>query len=671
MEFVWLDVLIHGLIYILCLVVPGWAWLSLFGINHKEVWFFYPVASLGFFIALSVTFTLFSITPSLALFSTGYFLLVIGLVVLATPKPLPKLNVSRFFLSDLSGDHGLLPQTAVPLVVFLGVFIYGLVGGVYVEVPGDPLWHVGKINHASLAWRQQLAPPFNNTQDVFLISNYYWYHFCGWLIALTGVSLESALHSIWVVNLMVVTGCFYGFAKFVLNESTLNQSQRTMAASIAVLFWVFHFGIGPFSYLRYYTFAPSFLAFTGYWSTIVAVWCFFNRDTGRIKLMALSAVLGGTTLMLHQQEALFIAVMSLLLVAAMFLRLVFGAGGYSIKQIRLRLFATDSTRIVCLCMGLILVGYLLVHGYLYVSRVRNFALEGGWLTPMSDTLGIFKHLYVLKPDRQFYQVITVWGIWGYLMYALRSRQYPVPIIIAAGLWAPLWTVFNPVFIDLFLRVSWPEVVWRLSYLVPMELAMAFLVVSGGSALLRMGRPVKGARKTQSVCLLIGSVVLLLPLGTGVIANPYHKFAMLKSTPKEADYRLVSDLLEELNKYPEQPILTDQVTGYIINAFTVQQYHGHKFYGHGALNTKQAEYETTDFEPYEGGLLIINQRRGSASEIGQISGHWPTNIRAFDEWYSAEFVRFVESNDGMFTPLLDLNELIIYRVREKDSPESTG
>lgn len=54
-----------------------------------------------------------------------------------------------------------------------------------------------------------------------------------------------------------------------------------------------------------------------------------------------------------------------------------------------------------------------------------------FLTPLSPTLPVLKHLYVINPAFQPYHAVTVWGVVIYLFYLLRFRFLAIsPILLA-------------------------------------------------------------------------------------------------------------------------------------------------------------------------------------------------------------------------------------------------
>ncbi|NKB64473.1 MAG: hypothetical protein GKR95_20920 [Gammaproteobacteria bacterium] len=648
------------LLYSICLVVPGWALLSSLRITGFTNWYLYPISSLGVFVVMSVVFSLFNFPVSW--FAVSYFLVVLGLIAMAVKTRYPSLpKFSDWETVSISGNWPII----LPAGLFSVLLFYGISVGPYMEIPGDPLWHILKIGEAIEHWVAGEVWEFKAKKDVLLAPNYHWYHFCGWLIELTGANLQRAMASIWIVNFILFTSAFYAFAIRVFKDTELSDLQQKCASALAVVFLLLHFGIGSFSYLRYYAFAPSFIALIGYWSMVIVIWDFLSGRSGLVKAVLLGGFLAFTTMLLHHQEVLFMAVMAVLITGAMFWRWLCAGGSFPWKSRwkdpGLRLKKNRSAQIVCLCFLLVIIGYLVIHGYLYFSRVRNHALEGGWLMPVSHTIPLLKHLFILKPNWQFYQVLTVWGIWGYAVYFFHMRKVKFPVVVVAGIWAPLWTVFNPVFIDFFLRLSFPEVVWRLVYIVPMELALSLLVVLWFQDFSWKTGRAFSYRTVGSLTLILITILLLWPFTTSILSNQYAKFGMLSSVNKEADHRHLNDLVTYLEQISETQLLTDQITGYVINAFTQHRYNGHKFYGHGALNTRDAEYKIEDFNSYQQGILVINQRQGSMSDTGRVSGHWPVNIRLYSKWYSQEFLQFISDNPNHFKLLETLPEISIYRI----------
>ena len=620
---------------LVCLTIPGWSILKLCTANQysSKDWFFFPVISLGYFIFLFLVYNYADL--SYKTFSISYFAVLAVVLAASCLK-----NGAKVFdkIKDLSIED-ILP----PLVILIVLVLYALWAGAYVEIPGDPIWHMARITDAAQVWREETIKPVTS---LFSSGNYYWYKFCGWLLHLSGSTLSEQLNVLWTVNFIVFTAIFYSFAKTIFEDSELNANEIVWAGAIAVFFLVLHYGIGPFSYVRYYAFAPGYFAMTGYWAIIVLVWRYLSGNVPFIYSLIFASILTLITALLHHQEVMYALLMSAAIISVMFVR-----------EVAVKKRAVFLNK-VSICFVLLIVCYLSIHIFLYLSKVRNYPLEGGWIIPLNELLPFVDHLYILKPDWQFYQVLTVFGIWAYVVYFFNLRNLKLPVIVVAGLWIPFFTVFNPIFVDLFLRVSYPEVLWRICYVVPFALFMAYMLVRWLRQLLDKTDLII---RVKSALLILVTISLLFPFNFGFIFNQYDKLTMLKPMSAESDHRQMQDMLDYLNTRPVQNVLTDQVTGYLVNALTEHEYLGAKFYALGTLNTNRQELKLEYFKDYDKGMLVLNFRQGSLSDVGRISGHWGESIRNYSRYYSPAFIKFVESHSDNFELVKQFADVKIYKI----------
>lgn len=147
-------------------------------------------------------------------------------------------------------------------------------------------------------------------------------------------------------------------------------------------------------------------------------------------------------------------------------------------------------------------------------------------------------------------------------------------------------------------------------------------------------------------------------------NNYSKLTMLAPVAPEASFDNFEDVLKFLNTLPPNNLLTDQVTGYAINAFTPHVYHGHKFFNLYTTETYLPEYELSDIDEYRGGYLVINNRDGNLSSFGhETGGHWPVDIRLYSQQYSHAFWQLVLNNPDVFTNIWQLNNIQVYQIAE--------
>ena len=110
---------------------------------------------------------------------------------------------------------------------------------------------------------------------------------------------------------------------------------------------------------------------------------------------------------------------------------------------------------------------------------------------------------------------------------------------------PVVTFFNPLFTDLFLRVSWPEVLWRLGFVIPIHLVGGFALVQA----LDDVRTAAMTRKISAVGVVVLLVILLLPADTTFYRNDYAKLEMLKPVKAGNDARAWGELFEQLRQLP--------------------------------------------------------------------------------------------------------------------------
>ena len=138
--------------------------------------------------------------------------------------------------------------------------------------------------------------------------------------------------------------------------------------------------------------------------------------------------------------------------------------------------------------------------------------------------------------------------------------------------------------------------------------------------------------------------------------------MLKPVADGNDVRVWWDLITQLRSMPKETILTDQVTGYTINAYTSHTYPSHKFSGYGILKLNNDSYEIADIRPYHDWLLIINMKDGEKSWTGKIGKHWSQRAMKTRLFYSENFLRLVDEHPQNFELLWDQQTQKIYRIK---------
>jgi hypothetical protein len=379
---------------------------------------------------------------------------------------------------------------------------------------------------------------------------------------------------------------------------------------------------------------------------------FTRLEHGGLKYLLVTISLLATALLVHMQEALFILVMAAtILLAEAFLRWRRADidAGRQRKNLR-----------VPVLLGIFVVGYAASHVLTHMMVPRNDPLAHGVMASISHYLPFLANLYILRPTLQFYQVLTIWGVFVYLLFVLYRMQLGRSPFLLGGMALPVLTVFNPVFTDFFLRMAPPEVLWRLCFLLPLPFVAAYVFVDSVRKVTREKRWPRRLVALSTSLVLLG---LLLPFETTYMFSSYSRIYTLAPVSHRNDHRLWRNLVEELNRLDPGNLITDPVTGYVLNALTDHNYKGYKFYGFGAMKVDRSRYRDSDFNGKEGWLVVINKRDGAPSQVGRLSGHWPETVLKVSNSYSEAFESYVTSRPDRFRKIWEWDGAAIYEITD--------
>lgn len=644
--------LLFFVLYIAMLLVPGGL---IVGILKPDIIRFYLLIAYSvtvWVVAMVLTWSIDGKQVHL-LVIYGALVAVLFLVWLRFGVKIQRTTIKEWFFPGRNRIIGI-----VLVIVFI---IYAFVTGPYLELPADNLWHLLVVGNK---WQQLLEGKWDTGSSSFtsllLSRSYYWHNFYAVTAWLSAVPLRTTYNTVWVVNSTFLVMGVYSFASYLFERSFKNIRSIQIAALLAAVFFILHMGTSVFSYLRYYTFAPAGLGLLTYFAAITLFMQGINSSSLPLKTFILAAILWVVATMWHSQEGLFIIVM---------------AAGLLVIKTR-RIFQTDWNKCGSIRISwnhhawffsvliLAIVGYLSFHGYLYMHKIRHNPLVYGQMIDAGLILPFLKNLYILNPFDKFYKVLTIWGGMVYFAWYLGRHHFRQQDYLTVGMWLPLFTVFNPIFTDLFLRLSYPEMIWRLGFLIPLPFVAAYLSVvlfqeaKEYDASIGFVSAWKWSR-WGGFMLLLG--ILLGPIHTRFVESSYSKYLMLAKVDPRADYHQWSDALQQLDRYPGTEVLTDQITGYLVNAHTRAFFRGYKFKGLYVLSTRNRSYRAADLQPYADGLLLVNLRDGSNSEIGRMGRDWPQNIRKMQQWYSPGFLQLLDRCPNTFTLLWKSGKVSLYRI----------
>lgn len=642
-----------AVLYGAALWLPGWSFARICGFRKSPTYLIVSL-SLAWAVLCLVSSKVFHAGPVTfsILFFSGLSLATTGAVGL-------RINERRVGTAVMPGPH---PDRAIAAVAAALAVVYAAWSGPYLEIPSDAIWHVAEIRQRLARITDGSWTPISGV-EIFNKGHGYWYLFFAWACWLSGTELNEALVAGNMVNMGIMAAAITQFTYVVLGKSRLTESSRKLASIMAAVFFFAQFGLHIFAFARYYTFGPVFLNYLVYLSVVALFLSMPEQRAPALLATVLIVLLLVVTTLVHKQETMLALVVMALISGARYFRLNrnhlvawWTAGSTPVPPGSAQ--ANTQRRQAAVLFAAVLCGYAVMHAYLLLKVDRGDPLYGGRLYSIENVVPFLRNLYILIPTLQLWQAVTAWGVAVYAFYIYKRGLFAGNDFLAAGMILPVVTVLNPVFVDLFLRLSWPEVLWRLCYAIPLY------VVGGaamGYAIERLRRGCATAR-LKSALAMFALVVTLYPLESTYVAIRESKWLTLKPVAPERDHRHWSDLIAFLDGYAKRTVLTDIITGYTLKAFSAVKVPGYKFVRATGFDVKKKAYAENEFAPYRGGLVVINLRDGADSETGRAGRHWPADVLKVSRAYSDEFIGYVESRPERFTPLWRHDRVSVYEIR---------
>jgi heme/copper-type cytochrome/quinol oxidase subunit 4 len=276
----------------------------------------------------------------------------------------------------------------------------------------------------------------------------------------------------------------------------------------------------------------------------------------------------------------------------------------------------------------------------------------------------------------FYQTIGCWGLFVYIAFLLGFRQMVKSNYLLAGMASPLLTVFNPITIDLFVRLITlqlpgvsPVTIVRFNYMLPLPFVAAFALGSAVESLTRRaGRP--GAESCgrrskaaliKAAIIVIGLVGLIFPIHNRWVDAPFSRLYTL-SKHFGNDVERWKDLTDFAAGFQNPVLITDPNTGLIFSRLYPE-------YSSCGLQWMDSNEPETHFleavkrqpELRTRGIVIINRRDGIPSVTGRISKHWPEDAFLTSRFYSPKAIAFVESHTNCFKLLWAKDRIEVFKI----------
>ena len=282
-----------------------------------------------------------------------------------------------------------------------------------------------------------------------------------------------------------------------------------------------------------------------------------------------------------------------------------------------------------------------------ISLERNFPLIGG--------------LPIANPKMRFWDTLGLFGIVVYVWYVYRRKWFRGVDYVNTAMFSPFYTLFNPVFVLLFLAVSSWDPLWRLSYLMPLPVTAACLV---GFSFEKDRNDSKQSKRYIDWLLMSLLLVSIIQSQITSSFDTKSRLPSLVSSSEKNGAALWDDLVMYLDTLEEkQKFLTDPITNYVLTTALKHE---------GMARAKERwQHETNPFDGnyqkellYYGvddKLLIINNRDGDLSVNGQLSGHWPDDIVKVSKYYPKNLKTFVNERAADFRLIWESDQIWVYRV----------
>lgn len=488
---------------------------------------------------------------------------------------------------------------------------------------------------------------------------WHWYFIVNWLCVQSGVTIASALNSIILVNTLAFLAGVFFFALFVFRKIRCSKNVKMWIAAGSVLFFFLHSGVIVFSYVRYYPMGPAMLNYLVFFAALVVWVKFLEGGRGSLAGFLVSPFFVLTMLTVHTQEAVFAAVM---------IPLVSMATGISVWSSR-RNWRGDAVfwrSIITFCLACL--GWLVLFVLVRMTRAPSEKFLN-YLVVVGENFPVFKNGMVIRPKFAL-EVITVWGLFVYVLFVARIRMFLKSPVIIAGMIAPVLTLFNPVFVDMVLRTAGQggSAVYRFAYLAPLGFVAGWVSVDAARKLLK-GLKCSGAQRVwivgRSVVVLSALIVLLFPVHPGMARQ--SRMLTLRRTPEENSYEMWADLFSFLRTLPRKYVITDPVTGYLANGLTRHYFNTTKFW-RAWWNLRVNSPDTPLKKAFrrldmsKDWLLVVNRRDGGMSEVGEVSIHWPPDVLKMGQYYPEVMLDYVENRPEVFVKIWEQDRISVYEIK---------
>ena len=591
------------------------------------------------------------------------------------------------------------PGILVPFAAVTGLlWVYLWWAGPYLEIPSDAWNHVwwlrfaqGQINAGQFgeAAASLYGPLVRQGKDWYLIIVY--------LMRWSGLSIPRVLMPLTIMTVSTFCAGIFFCALAVFRPFRISIWTRGWLAAGAALFCAVTMGTSVFAYIRYYALAPTILNYLLFLSATFIALDWLNTRKWWTNAVWLIPALMLTMNAVHSQEVLFTCFMIMGLAMVNIARRLIGSKrdkpdsrGLSKTSVK------GATQSVWLAKSLIVAGLAIIAwlGLFFWLRHKNpiiwptaHTIMPNMPTPAVAVPLFFKAFTISPPVHPvvrlcvyqfytFYQTIGCWGFFVYIAFLLGFRQMAKSNYLLAGMAMPFLTVFNPITIDLFVRlITWqspgmpPVTIWRFNYMLPLPFVAAFALGSAIETLrqrkARQGAESCGRRSNatliKATIIIIGLVGLIFPIQNRWIDAPFSRLFTLARNFGN-DMGRWQDLTDFAAGFKNPMLITDPNTCLMFyHLYPEYPLCGLQWMDSNEPEAKFLEAAKRQPELLKRGIVIINRRDGVPSVTGRISRHWGEDAFLPSRFYAPNAIAFVESHTNRFKLLWAKDRIAVFQI----------
>lgn len=631
--------MLFTLVFLGILIVPGYLLCEIMRISEYRLLF---IATLSYFVFILLATVAWLNSLTVVNFAILYSIIII--VLFAYVCICRNISQSRALLSEKVFSAKASPVTMG--ILFFAICIYHWFFGIYDEMPADVYKH---LDYTTQSFQRLGRGGFGGSVlslKYIFSGGIYWYQLIAWTSHLSRLSIFESFPIVMVISttwfLMAVGLC----ADRIFRAFNFSHKHHQLAMILSVFFVLSQMGLNVFSYIRYYSLAPTMINFVVYFAGLVCLLDLFENK-GRVKQsVALLAISLMVAIIIHQQEGLFILVAGWLLLGWRCI-----AQCWNNRKLMNRVFIYSLITLFALILVALTV-YAWVRfnyglGEIYHNKVIPLPFIGRFL--------------ILDPGYQFIWVVTIWGLLVYTLFAANFKKFLVQPFLILGMFSPVFTVFNPLFVEIFVRTNQASTLWRLCYFIPLHFCAAVLTILFVKQI-KLSSPIKKLTSVTGIALLF---LLLLPGIGSFPINAYAKITLGK-VKKENQVSIWKDLIDYMNTVEKsQRVFVDPVTAYMLNSLTLHYSYNYKFIPSSAYYRNSFVFDSYDDFPlskYSGRLLIINTRNGGKSRSGELSGHWHKDILKVSDYYPENLLEHLEEHPNRFEKRWSADRISVYYIK---------